>query len=400
MRRYLIFASAGIILLLSSIDSTAVAVAYPAIISDFDMSLILAGWVLTSYQLASVTALPLAGKISDSLGRRTTFLGFVSLFAVASLLCSFAPNAPSLIVFRVLQGLGGSGFMPAASIAVAEEFPNTRQRVIGLFSSIGPIGWILGPNLGGLMTSTLGWRSIFWINIPLCAIALYIAARLMTDGKKKKVHIDVVGAGLMASVLLVILLGLTEISGKGTPWVLVASLISAGLIGAVVFWKRNISVKDPLIPPEILRERPFLAANAYNVMYGGALGATALIPFYAVSVYGMSTLQSGFIMTPRSIGMMVASGVVSFFLVRWGYRRPILVGTCMMIPSFAILAMELHNPSFMGSPISDTALLMLVMAVVGTAMGIAQPASNNACIELMPQHLGTIVALRVMVRQT
>ena len=139
MRRYLIFAVASIILLLSAIDGTAVAVAYPVIISDFNVSLVIAGWILTSYQLALTTALPVSGKISDAFGRKNTFLVFLSLFAVGSLLCSVAPNAPLLIVFRLIQGFGGSGFVPSAMGIVADEFPNSRQKAIGLVCIFSPL---------------------------------------------------------------------------------------------------------------------------------------------------------------------------------------------------------------------------------------------------------------------
>ena len=127
MRRYLVFVVASMVLLLSTIDSTAVAVAYPVIISYFNISLVVAGWVLSAYQVAMISALPISGKISDSIGRKTAFLIFVSLFGIGSLLCSLAPNAPTLILFRIFQGLGGSGLGPTTIGLVAAE-----DKVIGI----------------------------------------------------------------------------------------------------------------------------------------------------------------------------------------------------------------------------------------------------------------------------
>jgi EmrB/QacA subfamily drug resistance transporter len=394
MRRYLIFAVASLAVLLCTIDATAVSVAFPVIVSSLHVSLIVAGWVLSAYQLAVTATIPLAGKISDALGRKTTFLGFLSLFAVGSLLCSIAPNAPLLIVFRVIQGLGGSGLIPSTMGIIADEFPNSRQRAIGLITSFGPIGWIVGPNLGGWMTSSFGWRSIFWINIPLCAIAFISAVALMAKGQREKTRIDLTGAGLLAGGLLGILAGISEMGStdKQTPWWLVGLLFVAGITGLILFWRRQTRVKDPIIEPEVLKGRPFMAANVFNLGYGLALGAVSLIPLYAVSIYGMTTLQSGLILTPRSIGMIAASTVTALAIVRLGYRWPMLTGVSLMVPAFLFLALEPGG-------FSGASFLLIVAGVLGIAQGIASPASNNACIELMPHRVATISATRSLFRQ-
>jgi len=254
MRRYLLFAVAGIVLLLSAIDATAVAVAFPVIISSLNASLILAGWVPSAYQLAVTTVMPLAGKVSDALGRKLTFMVFLSLFTVGSLLCSIAPNVQSLIVFRLFQGLGGSGFLPSANGIVAEEFPRSRQQAIGLFISIFPIGLIIGPNLGGWMTSVLGWRSIFWINIPLGLVILVVSALLLPAGQRSKSHIDLVGSGLFASALVGLMTGITEMGSTDTkpPWALVGVLLSGGIASLILFARRQTRVNDPIIEPEAI----------------------------------------------------------------------------------------------------------------------------------------------------
>ncbi len=400
MRRYLIFSVSCLVMLLAAIDSTAVAVAFPTIVSSFDVSLIVAGWIIGAYQLAQTVVLPVAGKISDVLGRKTTFMGFVALFTCGSLLCSLAPNAPSLIVFRVIQGVGGSGFVPSAFAIASKEFPNSRQQAVGLFSAIGPIGWILGPNLGGWMTTVLGWRSIFWINIPLCTAVLIISACLLSKSEATKSHIDLAGSGLLLTALLPFMVVLSIMGGAagGSPWLLVVVLLCVSAASTVLFWKRTTSIADPVIEPEILRGRPFLAANVYNLVYGCSMAAINLVPLYAVSIYGMSTLESGFILTPRSVGMMATSTVVSFSLTRWGYRRPIIFGTVIAIPAFVVLALELTDVSMLGSQISSATLLLMVMGLIGVAMGAVSPAANNACIELMPDRVGTISSIRAFFR--
>jgi MFS family permease len=143
-----------------------------------------------------------------------------------------------------------------------------------------------------------------------------------------------------------------------------------------------------------------MAANVYNILYGlTAIGVFSFIPLYAVSVYNMSILRSGFVMTSRSVGIMLASTVTSVFLVRWGYRRPILVGTGMAIVGLFLLSLDLQGVGVAGISLNATALFMIVLGVTGIAHGIATPASNNACIELMPEKVATITGLRAMFRQ-
>ncbi|MDP2855531.1 MAG: MFS transporter, partial [bacterium] len=201
MSRYLIFAVVGLVLLLFSISGTAVAVAFPVITSSFDASLILAGWVLNAFQLTSTITMPLAGKVSDAIGRKSTFLLSLSLWTVGSLLCAIAPNIELLILFRFIQGLGGGGFLPSAAGIVADKFPRARQQALGLFTSIMPIGQMSGPLQGAWLTTAFAWRSIFGFYIPLGGIALVASALLLRTGQKETTDIELVGAGVFAGSL-------------------------------------------------------------------------------------------------------------------------------------------------------------------------------------------------------
>lgn len=404
MFRYLVFATVSLVLLLAGINSTAIAVAFPVMTSSFDASLILAGWVLSAYQLVIAAIMPLAGKLSDAFGRKRTFIIFLSLFTIGSLLCAIAPNVQWLIVFRIIQATGGGGFLPSAAGIVADEFPRSRQQALGLFTSIFPIGQIIGPNLGGWLVSDFGWRSVFWFNIPLALIALLATALLLKPMRGEKgTHIDLLGAGLLAGSLFAFLIGLSEIgNGSGArTWSFGGLLFVTGIVLMAAFIRHESRVQDPIVELKILKARPFLAANVYNFIYGVCvLGVlSSFIPLYAVSIYHVSTLESGLILTPRSIGMMLASTVTSFFLVRWGYRRPILTGTIIIAFSLFLLGLEPTGISIMGMKISSTVLLLGIMLLAGLGLGIAAPAANNACIELMPNRVATITGIRGMFRQ-
>lgn len=401
MRRYLIFSVVSLTLFMASVAGTTVSVAFPIIITELHASIALSGWVLSVYQLVSIGAMPLIAKMSDVLGRKRIFMMCTLLFTIGSTLSAFAPNVILLIVARAVQAIGGGGFLPAATGIVSEEFPETRQRTIGLFSSIFPIGAIVGPNLGGWMIASLGWKSVFWVNIPAGIIILLLSGLLLRSGFSGRAKIDFVGAGLLIISISSLMLALTEFGAEKSAmtWIM-ASLflvLSITLLFIFFWWERRAS--EPIINLELLRERPFVAANVYNLIYGAcAFGIFSLIPLYAVSVYGLTTFESGLILTPRSVGMMIASVITSFFLVKWGYRKPILLGTLIVALGLFLLALELHGFITGGFSISPMVLLLSIMFVTGLGVGMSAPAANNACIELMPNQVATITGLRGMFR--
>jgi EmrB/QacA subfamily drug resistance transporter len=392
MRSYVIFSILGLTLVLASISTTSVAVAFPVIISSFHISLILAGWIISIYQLGITGVMPIAGKLGDILGKKNTFLLCMALFTLGSLFCAFSPNISVLIFSRFIQSLGGGGIMPAAMGIVADEFPKSKHRAIGLFSSIFPIGQIIGPNLGGLLVQNFGWQSIFWINIPACLAVIVCAAWFMRNEQKKIARIDFLGTALLFVSLFSLMAALSIIgSGQSANMVALSTLlfaIAAALL--VTLLRHEKRVENPILNFEVLRGRPFMAANAYNFIYGVAIiGVASLIPAYAVFVHGMSTLQSGILMTPRSVGMIVASSLTSFYIMKWGYRRPMIAGT---------LATALGLVLF-GFGFESVSLLYVIIAIIGVGAGLSAPASNNACIELMPRHVSTITGIRGMFRQ-
>ena len=402
MRRYLIFITVSLPLLLFSISGTSVAVAFPNIITGLNTSLVIAGWIMIAFQLATIVLLPVTGEIINFFGKRFTLLLSMVVFTVGSALCAIAPNIHMLIAFRIIQAVGGVPIMPCVTSIVSDTFPETRQRAIGLLSSIFPIGMIIGPNLGGWLVESFGWRSIFWLNIPI-GIVILVFSRLLLTGDQK-IHsgkIDFVGVGLLSSSLIALMLGMTELANLQSllSCMLSGLLIVSGIIFMIIFLRWEQKTANPIIDLAILKEKPFLATNIYNLMFGACvLGVVTLIPLYAVSVYGMSTFESGFILTPRSIAMVIMSAIASFVLMRWGYRRPILLGTITTALSLFLLALEPQEIEVLGFHPNAYVLLGIIMFISGFGFGVAAPASNNACIELMPDKVATITALRMMFR--
>jgi EmrB/QacA subfamily drug resistance transporter len=402
MRKYLVFALISMALLLGSISGTSVSVAFPVIMTSFSTTLVIAGWVLSVNQLISTVAMPVTGKASDIFGRKSVFIISLSLFTLGSLLCALAPNIWTLIFFRAIQALGMGGLMPASSGIVADYFPNSRQQMIGLFTSIFPIGQIIGPNLGGWLVESFGWKAVFWINVPLGIAVLIASAWLLRRGPREQMSLDLAGTGLLTGSLFALMAGLSEIGSQqmGMPKLLVAILFAASIGFMVLFVLRESKVKNPIIDMAMMTKRPFLAANIYNFIYGACvLGVSSLIPLYGVEVYSLSTLQSGLILTPRSVGMILMSTVTSVSLVRWGYRWPMLFGTIVTMVSLLLLGFEFSGTNIAGIHLGNMVLLFGFLSLLGLGMGTAAPAANNACIELMPDRVATIIGIRGMFRQ-
>lgn len=400
MRRYLIFAAVILTLLTASLSATAIAVAFPQIISSFNTSLIVAGWVISVNSLASTTAMPLAGKICEVWGIKKTFLICICLFTIGSLLCSLAPNIELLILFRFIQGIGMGGFLPTGTAIIANEFRNSRQQAIGSMSAAFAIGQIVGPNLGGWLTTAFGWQSTFWIFVPFGLLALIAAVLIVPKTEGKPGKLDFAGGGLLIAILASIMFGISLIGSGVTGITLLETglffLLAVGL--GYIFMRRQKRIENPVIDVEVLQEKQFMAANIFNLVLGfGMFGLTSFIPLYAVSVFGMSTFDSGFVMTPRSIGVMITSIVSSMFLLKWGYRKPMITGTIMT--ALSLMIMGVINPEILsGWQISNFLAISLVLLLNGVALGLTNPAANNACIELMPDRIGTITGVRGMFR--
>ncbi len=403
--RYIFFGLAALGLLMSSIDSTIVAVAIPALTSSLDTSLNWVGWTMTGYQLTQVVVMPLIGRLSDELGRKRVFMFCIGSFTIGSLLCALAPNIGFLILFRVIQALGGGGLMPSAVGIVSDQFKERRMQAIGLFSSIFPIGGIIGPNLGGWIIQNWSWREIFTINLPI-GLVVFIGAQFVLRAKRQTVErqpIDFLGLALYAGAMLALMYAMTA---AGTdPTALRSPLIWLLVIGSlllfVLFIRQERRTDHPIVEIQLLARMPFLPANIYNFVYGIAvLGLLSFVPYFAVVQYHMSTVQSGAVLTPRSLALTAVAAVSSLFILRAGYRKPMVAGTLIVGLSLALLGQG-WNRAYLGPLELDGFWLMAVeVAIAGVGMGLATPAANNASIDMLPGRAAAITGLRGMFRIT
>ncbi len=387
---------------MSAIDVTVVAVAFPHFIRDLHTNVLWAAWTISVYAIGVTAAMPLTGNLSDNFGRKKVFMCSLALFTAGSLACGLAPNIFVLILCRFFQGLGGASFLPTASGIVSDHFPENREVPIGLLSATWSIGAIVGPNLGGWIVSQYSWRYIFYVNFPVGLALMCLIMVLLKDPRRSsREPIDFEGASFFSGAILFLMLGLTlvgeDFSPRSVPIAAASLVVSSFFLFS--FLKHERRVTSPIVDLALLKSTPFLAANLFNIMVGAAfVGVFSFVPFYATSVHGLSTLASGMILTPRSFGVIAASAIMSFLLKRLGYRWPMVVGACTISCAAILLGQGSHLLALLGSRLSITEILSLLMLITGIGSGIINPAANNACIELMPEKVATIVGLRGMFR--
>jgi EmrB/QacA subfamily drug resistance transporter len=398
-RRVAIFAVVSIALMMASIDQTIVATALPALQHGLHASINWAGWTITVYSLAQVLILPLAGKLSDQYGRRRVFLAAVVLFTLASLCCGLANDIYVLVALRAVQAVGGAAFTPSATGIVVDYSGDARDRAVGLFGSIFPIGTIIGPILGGLFVSYWSWRGIFLVNVPVGLLLIVLCFKYIPRDDPGRVSVkarlDVVGMVLLGVGVLGAMLGVSYLGGA-TGGVCSLPFIAPEIAAAVavgLFLRHTYRVIDPFIPPRLLRGDGFGTMNLINFLYGGAAsGLGALVPLYAVDRYGIAILDSGTLLSARGIGTIAVSVLATLALRRTGYRWPMLVGFVITAAGMFALAM---------SPIDMSPYLWLATAagVTGIGMGLSGPATRNASLQLAPEQSAVIASLRTTGRQ-
>ncbi len=267
---WLLFAVVSMALFMSSLDGTIVSTGLPTLRHALGTSINWAAWAMTAYQLGLVVAMPIAGRVADTFGRKQVFLVAAVLFTGSSLLCGLSSDIGMLIGLRVIQAVGGAAFMPSASGIVMDTFGEHRHRALGLFSSIFPLGALVGPIAGGIVLATWSWRGLFLVNVPIGAAFTLLAWRYLPKSERRPARPDVLGALLMGAAVLGIMMAVTDLGNRG------AGVTSPGfafpfalsLASGWAFLRHCARSEDPLIPLHLLRGRAFAATNAINLVWG------------------------------------------------------------------------------------------------------------------------------------
>ena len=334
-RRILLIMSALMLgMLLAALDQTIVSTALPTIVGDLGGASHLS-WVVTAYLLASTVSTPLWGKLGDLYGRKQLFQASIVIFVIGSILAGLSHSMLELVVFRAIQGLGGGGLIIGAQAIVGDIVsPRERGRYQGLFGAVFGLSTILGPLIGGLFVEYLSWRWVFYVNVPIGIVALFVTAAQL-PGQLQRVQrvIDYAGTAVLAVATSALVL-FTSLGGSTYPWTSVP-IVTMGVIGVVttvLFVRIERRAMEPVLPLSLFRNRVFSAAAAIGFVVGFAMfGALTFVPQFFQVAKGLSPTASGLRLLPMMGGMLVASITSGQIVSRWGrYKVFPVAGTALM----------------------------------------------------------------------
>jgi EmrB/QacA subfamily drug resistance transporter len=376
---------------MAALDATVVGIALPSIGRDFHVGISSLQWVVDAYTLALAGLLLLGGTLGDSYGRRRMFMAGTVWFAIASLLCGLAPNAPVLIAARALQGVGGALLTPGSLAILQASFaPDDRSKAIGAWSGLGGIATAAGPFLGGWLISAVSWRLVFFINLPLAVAVLAIAARHVPESKAPGPvpKLDLRGAVCISGALAGITYGLIGASSSGwaSPQVLIPLVLGLALLGLFLIVEAREA--EPMLPLVVFRSRQFSAANAVTfVVYAALGGVIFLVPVVLQDVRGYSPLQAGVSLLPVTVIMLVLSARSGALAAKIGPRLQMTAGP-LVIAVGLLLMTRLSGP---GNYFTAVLPGVLVFGF-GLAINVA-PLTATALAAAPAEHAGVASAV-------
>jgi EmrB/QacA subfamily drug resistance transporter len=356
-------------LLVAALDQTIVATALPTIVGDLG-GLNHLSWVVTAYLLTSTVSVPLYGKVSDLLGRKIVFQAAIVIFVAGSMLAGLSQNMLELVLFRALQGVGGGGLISMAQAIIGDIVaPRERGKYQGYLGAVFAFASVVGPLLGGWFVDHLTWRWVFYVNVPVGAMALLVTSSVLNVNFRRVQHaIDYLGAALVMGSATCLLL-VTVWGGVQYPWgsPTIIGLAIVGVVLLVLFIVQEGRAAEPVIPLRLWRDPVFSVASGLEFLVGFAMfGAIIFLPLYLQTVGGASAENSGLLILPLMAGLMISSIGSGRMITRTGrYKRFPIVGT-------ATIAVAMYLMSTMGVGTSRITS-SLYMVVLGLGIGMIHP---------------------------
>jgi EmrB/QacA subfamily drug resistance transporter len=394
--RGLVLAICCMSILLVSLDLTILNVALPSIQRDFHASIAGAQWTIDAYTLVLATLLLLAGSTADRIGRRRVFQIGLSVFTGGSLLCSFAPSLGWLVAFRMLQAVGGSMLNPVALSIISNTFTvgTERARAIGAWSGVVGISIASGPIVGGALVDGIGWRSVFWVNVPIGIAALVLARRFIPESRALKPRRpDPVGQVLIIGFLATLVYGIIEAPTSGWGGAQTIGCFAASLLCLLALIRYELRRSEPLLELRFFRSAPFSGAAIVAVSAFVALGGFLFLnTLYLQDVRGLSALRAGLFLLPMAGAMFVLGPVSGYLVGKRGPRPSLTIGAVALALAGLLFATW-------GSSLSD-GRLFLGYALIGVGLGMLNAAITNTAVSGMPRsQSGVASATTSMTRQ-
>jgi EmrB/QacA subfamily drug resistance transporter len=395
-RRYLVLAICCMSLFLVGMDSTVVNVALPSIGRDFHAPVSGLQWTVDAYLLVIASLLMLSGSVADRVGRRRVFQIGLAIFTLGSLACSLAPSLGWLVAFRALQAVGGSMLNPVAMAIVTNVFtdPRERAKAIGLWGSVFGLSVALGPVIGGVLVDSVGWRGVFWVNIPFGIAAIALTARYVPESRAAtKRSLDPLGQILVLLTLVTLSFGIIEGPdlGWGSAMIVTCFAVGVAAIAVLLAWSRRVA--EPLIDLRFFRSLPFSGAALTAVTGMTAFaGFLFLITLYLQDVRGYSALTAGLCLVPMAVLMAGSAPLCGRFIAAHGTRIPLIIaGTGITAGGVLLAFLTAASPVW---------YLLLSCMVLGVGMGwVNAPITNNAVAGMPRARAGTAAGIASTGRQ-
>lgn len=384
-------------LLIVSLDNTVLNVALPSMRRELDASVAGLQWTIDAYTLVLASLLMLAGSTADRIGRRKVFVAGLLAFTAGSLLCSLAPSLGWLIVFRMVQAIGGAMLNPVAMSIITNTFtdPAERARAIGVWGAVGGVSMAAGPLIGGVLVDSVGWRSIFLINLPIGLAALVLTLRHIPESRAARPRRpDPVGQVLVIALLGSLTYGIIEAPAAGwrSPLIMGCAVVAvASLVGLLVYEPRR---EDPLIDLRFFRSAPFSGSTVIAISaFAGLAGFLFLNTLYLQDVRGLSALHAGLYMLPMAALTVLFAPLAGRLVGSRGPRICLLIAGVAMAASgllFALFEAETSNP-----------LLFTGYVLFGLGFGMVNAPITNTAVSGMPRsQAGVAAAIASTSRQT
>ncbi len=367
-------------LLIVSMDATIVNVAIPSIRTDLHASPSQIQWVVDVYTLVLASLLLLSGATGDRFGRRRTFQIGLTVFAVASLMCSLAPNIEMLIGARFLQAIGGSMMNPVAMSIITQVFTGRveRARAIGVWGGVVGISMALGPIVGGALIEYVDWRAVFWINLPICAAAILLTAIFVPESKSATMRdVDPIGQLLGMAFLFGVVFVLIEGPGMGWAHVRIIAAAVVAVVAFVAFLRYEARRHDPFIDLRFFRSIPFASATMIAVCAFASWGAFLfMMSLYLQGQRGFSAMHTGLIYLPVAVGALIFSPISGRLVGRFGSRPSLFIaGTLITAATLLLTRLTADTPVWQ---------LLVIFAVFGIGFSMVNAPITTAAVSGMP----------------
>jgi len=390
----LVLAGLLLAIFMSAIDNTIVATAMGTIVSELG-GLEKFVWVTSAYMVTTMAGMPIFGKLSDMYGRKRFFVFGLTVFLIGSALCGLAQSIEQLSIYRAIQGIGGGALMPIAFTIIFDIFPpEKRGKMVGMLGAVFGLASLVGPLLGAYITDSIGWEWVFYINVPLGIVALFLIIKNYIENPvHTKQKIDWWGATTLVLAVVSLMFAL-ELGGNKYDWnsTPIIALFASFALFFIIFFFVELRAEEPILPFFLFKRRLFASSQILAFLYGGTfIILTVYIPIFIQAVFGGSATSAGLFLTPMMLGSVAGSSVGGIFSTKTSYRNLMIISVVSYLLGMSLLSTL--------TPDTSRILLTVFMIIVGFGMGFSfslLPTASQHNLE--PRYRGTANSTNAFLR--